>query len=245
MYLLLSGICVLYYIYLKVVYGGLAFSGSFLVIAAVLAVFQFTKNNIKENKNIYKALKIVMIIVGIIFIIIESLIVLYPKHNYKEQSEYMIILGASVKQNTPSLTLRGRLDTAIEYIDRTNDDLYIVVSGGKGSGENISEALAMKNYLIENGVSEDKIIMEDKSTNTYENFKYSREKIEEHSGKSIEDLNIKVVTTDFHAYRSSILAKRNGFEEVTFYTSNSLTQFKPVYYLRECFALTKSIILDR
>lgn len=245
MYLLISELCVLYYIYLKVVYGGLAFSGSFLVIALVLAVYQFTKNKIKENKKVYKVLKTVMLVGIIIFIIMESLIVLYPKHDYKEQSDYMIILGAAVKHNTPSLTLRGRLDTAIEYINRTNDDLYIVVSGGKGSGENISEALAMKTYLIENRVSEDKIIMEDKSTNTYENFMYSREKIEDHSGKSIKDLNIKVVTTDFHAYRSSILAKRNGFGKVTFYTSNSLLQFKPVYYLRECFALSKSILLDR
>lgn len=245
MYLLISALCVLYYIYLKVVYGGLAFSGSFLVIALVLAVYQFTKNKIKENKKVYKVLKTVMLVGIIIFIIMESLIVLYPKHDYKEQSDYMIILGTAVKHNTPSLTLRGRLDTAIEYINRTNDDLYIVVSGGKGSGENISEALAMKTYLIENRVSEDKIIMEDKSTNTYENFMYSREKIEDHSGKSIKDLNIKVVTTDFHAYRSSILAKRNGFGKVTFYTSNSLLQFKPVYYLRECFALSKSILLDR
>ncbi|MCU9810564.1 YdcF family protein [Paraclostridium sp. AKS81] len=90
----------------------------------------------------------------------------------------MIVLGASVKNTTPSLTLRGRLDKAIQYLDESKDDCYIVVSGGKGSDEKLSEAKAMENYLVEHGVNKDKIILEDKSTNTYENFKYSKEKIE-------------------------------------------------------------------
>ena len=83
-------------------------------------------------------------------------------------------LEQAVKATTPSLTLKSRLDTAIEYLNITKDDTYIVVSGGQGNGENISEAKAMQRYLIQKGIEEEKIILEDKSTSTNENFKYSR-----------------------------------------------------------------------
>lgn len=145
----------------------------------------------------------------------------------------MIVLGASVKNTTPSLTLRGRLDKAIKYLYESKDDCYIVVSGGKGSDEKLSEAKAMGNYLVEHGVNKNKIILEDKSTNTYENFKYSKEKIEKNSNKDIKNLNIKVVTTDFHSFRSFILAKVNGYGNVNFCTSKSISKFVPVYYARE------------
>lgn len=245
MYIILSLLCVIYYVYIRTVYGGLAFSEFFIGIAILLAIYQFTKNKIKENEKLYKRFKMVVSIIMVIFISVEGMIILFPKHNNKDKCDYMIILGAAVKHNTPSLTLQGRLEIAIEYLNRTDDDLFIVVSGGKGQDENISEALAMKNYLVQRGVDQNKIIMEDKSTSTYENFKYSRSKIEEHSSKDIEKLKVKVVTTDFHALRSNILAKRNGYEDVTFYTSNSLIQFKPTYYTREFFAFTKSLLVDK
>ncbi len=88
----------------------------------------------------------------------------------------------------------------------------MVVSGGKGSGEKITEAKAMKDYLIKNGIDKNRIIEEDKSTNTYENFKYSKLKIEERSQRKLSDLKVKIVTTDFHVLRSKILAYRNGYK---------------------------------
>ncbi|MGL4337564.1 MAG: YdcF family protein, partial [Turicibacter sp.] len=97
--------------------------------------------------------------------------------------------------------------------------------------------------LVANGVDDSKIILEDQSKNTFENFKFSKQKIEEHSEKKIEDLKIKVVTSDFHSFRSSILAKRNGYQHVTFYSSPSRIQFAPTYYAREFFALLKALVL--
>ncbi|MGL5379972.1 MAG: YdcF family protein [Clostridium sp.] len=180
----------------------------------------------------------------LIFLVLEVFIIFYPNYNVSSNCDYMIILGASVKGSTPSITLKGRLDAALDYLEDTNDDLYIVVSGGQGNGENISEASAMRNYLIQNGVREDKIIIEDKSTSTFENFSYSKEKIENHSSIQIEYLNIKVITTDFHTFRSSIIAKRNNYKNVTFYSSKSLPQFMPTYYTREFFALVKTLVFD-
>ncbi len=75
-------------------------------------------------------------------------------------------------------------------------------------------------------------------------LKFSKEKIEEHSNKHLEDLSIKVVTTDFHALRSNLLAKKNGYENVNFYTNNTVSYLIPVFYSREALALVKSFLFD-
>lgn len=88
-----------------------------------------------------------------------------------------------------------------------NPDTLCIVSGGKGDDEKISEALAMKNYLLEKGMDSDRIIMEDKSTSTYENIQNSL-KILDELGMS-HDMTI--VTDGFHQYRASLIAKAQGW----------------------------------
>lgn len=242
--LVIGLILIAYYAYLEVRYNGMAFDGFFLGVGIVLLVYHFLKNKVVLNKKLKKFINILIATGLAIFLIVESLIVFFPKHNYEDDCDYMVVLGAAVKGTTPSLTLRRRLDTAIDYLKKSKDDCYIVVSGGKGSGEKISEAEAMKRYLEENGISKDKIIMEDKSTSTYENFKYSKEKIEKHSNKDINKVGVKVVTTDFHSFRSFLIAKKNGYDDIIFCTDRSIKQFIPVYYAREFFAVIKSAIFD-
>ena len=237
-------LCVFYYFYLEIVYNGMSLDIFFIVVGSILILYHFVKFKIHLNKNFKKVFNIVLTIGLSIFLIAESMLIFFPKQNLKDNCDYLVILGASVKNTRPSLTLKGRLDKAIEYINKSNDDCYIVVSGGKGSDEKISEAKAMENYLIDHGISKSRIILEDKSTSTYENFKYSKEKIEKNSNKSIKKLNIKVVTTDFHGFRSFLLAKKNGYKNINFWTVNSINQFIPVYYLREFFALAKTVILN-
>lgn len=245
MYILISLILISYYIYLKIVYGGLTFSIFFVFVAIGLIIYNLIKDHIKKITPLYEIIKYSSLVFISTFILVEGLLVFYPKQNINSNCDYMIILGASVKGTTPSLTLQGRLDAALDYIENNNNkNLHIVVSGGQGSDENISEATAMKNYLIKHGVSENKIIVEDKSTSTFENFIYSKKKIEQHSSTKISDLNIKVVTTDFHAFRSLLISKKVGYKNITFYCSKSLPQFMPTYYTREFFAFIKTLIFD-
>ncbi|NJA30563.1 YdcF family protein, partial [Clostridioides difficile] len=188
--LILGIIFTIYYFYLKIVFGGISFSEIFLVVGIVLIIYQIFKKKIKEKKVFYRVLKIIISIFLIVFVVTESLIIFYPKNSLESKSDYLLILGASVKKTTPSTTLKGRLDTALKYL-KINDNCYVVVSGGKGSGEKITEAKAMKDYLIKNGIDKNRIIEEDKSTNTYENFKYSKLNIEEHSERKLSDLKVK------------------------------------------------------
>ena len=123
--------------------------------------------------------------------------------------DFMIILGCGIRQDgTPTPLLRGRVDKALEFARRqkeaTGKDLIFVPSGGQGPNEVISESESMKNYLLSKGISEERILMEDQSTTTFENMKFSKEKI------MAIDPNAKIAysTTNYHVFRSGLFARR-------------------------------------
>lgn len=101
------------------------------------------------------------------------------KSDAQPDADYLVILGAAVYGTEPSPALRDRLDWAILYLEESPDTIA-VVSGGQGPDEGISEAQAMKNYLVAHGISEERILMEDQSTSTKENLLYSFSIIEKH-----------------------------------------------------------------
>ena len=133
------------------------------------------------------------------------------KHNPNYDKDYVIILGCKIqKDGKLTKLLKGRVDRAIEFAtkqkEETGKDIVFIPSGGQGSDEIISEALAMKNYLIENGIKEKNIILEDKSTNTIENFKFS------HKLMKKKDAKIAFSTTNYHVFRSGLLATSLNIE---------------------------------
>lgn len=123
--------------------------------------------------------------------------------------DFMIILGCGIRQDgTPTPLLRGRVDKALEFArkqkEATGKDLIFVPSGGQGPNEVISESESMKNYLLSQGIPEERILMEDQSTTTFENMKFSKEKI------MAIDPNAKIAysTTNYHVFRSGLFARR-------------------------------------
>jgi len=225
----------------------IAFSLPIVILGIILILYHFVKNKIKESKFLSKGFKVIKIFlcVGFIcFLGIESAIISYPKHNEKKD-DYILVLGAGLSnRTTPSLILQGRLDAAIRCIEK-NDTAYIVLSGGQGVDEDLPESHVMSKYLQDRGVNKERIIIEDESRNTNQNFKYSKEKIEEHSHKSLDEINVKIITTDFHAFRSSILAKRNGYVNFDNYSSSTVWYLIPVTYTREAFSIVKSVLFDK
>ena len=81
-------------------------------------------------------------------------------------------MGCKIINKRPSLTLKGRLDAAYEYLYEHKDTVAIV-SGGQGWDEETSEASVMKKYLVDKGIEEHRILMEEKAVNTDENIKFS------------------------------------------------------------------------
>ena len=144
-----------------------------------------------------------MLAAALIMAVIISILILNAAGTKASGDETLIILGCQVKGTSPSLMLTERLHAAMEYLDE-NENAVCILSGGKGEDEEISEAQCMYNYLTAHGVSADRLIKEDRSTSTRENFQYSLEIMESKGlGK-----NAAIVTNEFHEYRAFKIAEK-------------------------------------
>lgn len=142
-----------------------------------------------------------------------------------------VVLGCRVYGERASMMLRERLEAAYEYLTE-NPEAVCVVSGGQGSGEDISEAECMKRWLVDKGITETRIYKEDMSTSTEENIAFTKQVLEEN------DLNpdITIITNEFHAYRAGILAEKNDLE-FGVAPGNTAIWLLPTYYIRELYAI--------
>jgi len=118
---------------------------------------------------------------------------------------YAIVLGAKVDGDRPSLSLRYRLDSALSYAEKYPEVIFIL-SGGQGRDEDVSEAEAMRGYLVEHGIDENRLMLESASTSTYENILHSKKLLP----SGIESVTI--ITSDYHLARARFIAERLGLQ---------------------------------
>lgn len=178
-------------------------------------------------------------IFGISFLIIESLVISELRSNDSEISdvEYVVVLGAGIKGSELSLTLQQRLDTSLTYANKKKD-IPIIVSGGQGPGEDVTEAEAMSNYLISKGISKNRIILESSSTSTKENLLFSKTIMNDEGSKNP---TIMIVTSDYHMHRAKLIAHKLGFEAYGI-SSKSPGYLKPMNMIREYLATVKTFL---
>lgn len=148
----------------------------------------------------------------------------------------VVVLGCKVKGTTPSLMLQRRLEAAGTYLQE-NPEILCIVSGGKGVGEDISEAQAMKTYLLATGISAERILLEDCSTDTQENLQFSKAILNE---KGLPN-RITIITDGFHQYRAHRMAEEMELESwsVSGKTRHILI---PTYWVREWMALLEQFL---
>lgn len=203
----------------------------------------FIKGYIIKNRTARRIIIAAAILFLLVFMIIEAMIVIDPVIHGSDEAgmvDTVIVLGCGIwPDGRPTLALAMRLDKAVEYY-RENPHVNIIVSGGQGPNEPYPEAVAMRDYLVDRGIPEDKIINEDKSTSTRENFEFSRRLMDIPDNK-VE--KVIFVTNDFHIFRARILARRFGFEA---YAISAPTPRVILLnsYLREFFAFIKSMLVD-
>ncbi|MBR1739936.1 MAG: YdcF family protein [Ruminococcus sp.] len=179
-----------------------------------------------------------VIAAGIVYVTVLSVKMYRAQEDRPEEPRVLVVLGCKVRGERPSRMLRRRLDTAYKVLC-DHPETVCIVSGGKGSGESISEAEAMKRYLVDKGIDESRIIMEDRSVSTYENLKFSLKIMEERGlGK-----DLTIVTDGFHQYRAHMIAKELGAGEVTSYSAYTLPRFLPTYWVREWIGITHYFLL--
>ena len=158
-------------------------------------------------------------------------------------ADAVVVLGAGVNGKSPSLSLYTRLTAALDYLEK-NPDIPVVLTGGRGYGEEITEARCMYDWLTARGVDPARLILEERAGNTAENFAFSKDLLEEHGIDPAED-NAAVVTNDFHIARSRLIAARQGYGHAFGVPAELPWKHLEVnYYLREAFAMVKTLIFD-
>ena len=166
--LMLPGALVLSGIVLRFFFTGVGYIAyAMFFAAALIAIMRFCKRAwIKRTVCILTALGLVYLVV------IEVPIVGAASGDGDREYDYIIVLGAAVHGDTPSLSLVERMSAARDYM-QTHPQTIAIVSGGQGSDENISEAEAMTAWLTDKGIDKSRIIAEDKATSTLENLENS------------------------------------------------------------------------
>lgn len=243
--LILLGIYCIVYCFSIMIYR-VSFSKFFLALGVMLIIIGFIVVFFKDTylpekvRFIVNLIKGMFIIFIVSFIAIEGLIIYNGSKTDNAEVDYLVVLGAGLWGDTPSLALQERLDESIKFI-RANPNIKVVLSGGQGPGENITEAEGMKRYLVNKGINEKLLIKEDKSTSTKENMQYTKKLLGEIDGRN--KIRIKIVTNNFHMFRAKLLAKKTGF---TAYGEPSVLYplLIPTYYTREYLAVIKTLIFD-
>ena len=146
--------------------------------------------------------------------------------------DYLIVLGAQVRENGPSVVLQYRLDTARAYLE-DNPDTLCIVSGGQGANEPFPEAEGMLEYLMEKGIPGDRILTEPASRNTLENIRNSMALLDPDRDR------VGIVTNNFHLYRGCAIARKAGIRHVSGLAAPSKLLYLPNNMLREFFGVVK------
>jgi len=206
-----------------------------LLLGLFFTLWGYFYNKIKNNK-FTKIIKYIVIFMLVAEASLVSFIAIYgQKDNISYNEDAVIVLGAGIRGDEVTLPLKMRLDKAVEY-HLKNPDALIVVSGGQGFQETVTEAYAMEKYLIENGVDKDKIIKEEEATSTNENMRFSKEILDK---KFNDEYEVVIITNGFHIYRGVTIAKIEGFENVSHIHAGLQWYNLPTCYLRESLAVLK------
>ncbi len=203
---------------------------TFFSVATLVTIFWNKITPLLEIKFFRITASIILGIVAVllvIFVVVSAFMIAEIRNSPPENST-LIVLGCKVKGETPSLMLEKRLLAALDYLEK-NENTFCVVSGGQGADEAISEALAMQRFLVQNGISSGRIILEDKSTSTFENLSFSLKLLEKNG---LDKGNLTIVSSEFHLLRASVIAKKLGLETTSLPAKTSWYLF-PTYWLRD------------
>ena len=197
----------------------------------------------KERHNIPKAIRwayyIVFAVCLAFFIFIESRIIGAMTAPDTPNLQYVIVLGAGLRGKVPKNPLKTRIQKAAEYAN-ANPDAKIIASGGQGVDEEISEAECIRQWLTQQYyIAEDRIILEESSTDTEENLKYCLEIIKDPKSP------VGIISNGFHEYRAMMIADHTGYKNAHPIPSKTLFPVGPHYTVREFFGVVELMIKYR
>lgn len=240
------GIWSFFYFFTCIAYGGglrLSWSWLWLIVSAFSFVRVFLikrkidgREFIKVPQALVWAYRVIFVAFLSFFVITEVKIIGAMTAVPEKDLDYIIVLGAGLHGTEPSNPYRARIERAAEYL-KENERTIAVASGGQGRYEAISEAECARRKLTEvYGVSNDRILLEDKSLDTEQNLKYSLEVIGDPKAR------VGIVTNGFHELRALSIAKEAGFENVSSVPAITLMPVGIHYIVREFFGMVEFYI---
>ena len=238
LWMILAVICVLYGFLILSLASGTGFFAVWFILAAVFVVFAAAAKFHLWQKlpGIGKGVFLVILIAGAaLFVFVEALVCTGFGKQGEPGLDYLIVLGAQVRENGPSVVLRYRLDAAYDYL-KENPDTRCIVSGGQGANEPCPEAEGMKTYLLGRGIPEDRILAEPASHSTKENIDNSMALLDPEKDR------VGIVTNNFHLFRGCGIAGKAGIRHVSGIAAGSRILYLPNNMLREFFGVLKDFL---
>ena len=232
-------LCILYGIMVLMIRSGTTFFVVWFALGAFFLLLGFLVHNhlLEKLPKILRTLLLITICAGILVLAVcEGFVLRGFGSRAPAGLDYLIVLGAQVREDGPSAVLKYRLDAAAQYLQENNSTVCIV-TGGKGAAEPFPEGQGMKDYLVKSGIPEDRIIVEDRALNTVQNIQYSMALMSSPNAPTA------IVTNNFHVTRGLALARGQGLTDVYAIAAPSDPLFLPNNMLREFFGLTKDFLL--
>lgn len=212
--------------------------GLILITIAML----YKKLLILYNTDIGRIIIIICLIMAVIFLFafagtMVKIIIGTKKTAKNEQA--IIVLGCRVKGDIPTKALTSRCRAAYEHLKKVQGS-FAILSGGQGADESISEAECMRRILLSMGIEEDRLILEDKSTSTQENFEFSKEILDKLDYNDV----VAVATSEYHEYRARLIAQRYNLETSSL-PGHSIRFLRIPAFTREVFGIWLLMIKNK
>lgn len=211
-----------------------------LAFAALAVLFYYLLKSPTPTTTLIVKILCVFLVIGVIAAGITLSFILSAAHPAKAPAcDTIVVLGAGVRGTVPSLSLRERINAAYDYLS-SHPDTVAVLSGGQGPGEDITEAACMYRELTNMGIDGTRLLLEENSTSTIENLRFSMDILESHTGSR--PAKIGIVSSEYHLFRATRFAKSLGLESDGIPARTTWFPLRLNYYLREVAAVWKHLV---
>lgn len=237
---LVLGLVLLAYYIIESLFVGFTFSllwlwGAAGVVCLLCSMLTFKFGKLPLPRWLFVTICVLLAILFAVFCVLEGFVLSQMGAEGEDGLDYIVVLGARVNRGgVPSKPLYWRIDAAEEYL-RENPNTKAILSGGQGPDEPISEAQCMFDTLLARGIAESRLILEDNSTNTNENIRYSLALMQE-------DATFGVVTNNFHVFRATRIAEKVSGRQVSGIASQYLDALLIHYMAREAVGILKDTL---
>ena len=192
------------------------------------------------TRTVTSVITVILCMGILIFALTEAVIVRASFGNPDTDFDYLLVLGAKVRMDGPSLSLQNRIDAAYDYLT-AHPDTVAILSGGKGADEPVTEAACMYDRLVTKGINSNRLWKEEKATSTWENLKFALDLVEGKTGTRPTKLG--VISSEYHLFRASLFAKEHGVEFAGIPAETTKISLKINYFLREVAGVWHYILL--